>query len=993
MVSGSGHSPSGFPAWNLSISLARTTVAPPTAVGQFASVVGGPNDLLVWMESQLGLHAPSDASQRLAALCAAATAAIARGGSSLAIASSFRQHPYAVAARLLEHRDSFLMASPLGAGAPAVPCIETCGPAAAQAASLPTLIQEYAGVMAAAAPSQRDALATAEPDRLAQVFAALEEGQRLPPCSITISDNPNEWPGRWQSLLKHIQSTQPTCVVHWSSSLPAPQAKPGTALHIVQLAIDPSFASPTVPAISDHDNLRTVRCASIAVASHVVAAALENLSPAELATTVIVCEDDTTAALIDGHLHAFGLPTTGAAMAAHGSEIHALLPLVIEAVATPADPRRIKELLSLPDSPIPYDARWLLRKAIDDLPAVGSPKWQAALQAVAAKGPDGPAHVAEVHVWIPTPPVGVTLAGGFDPAHVRKAVTKLADWATKRAHAIRSGIEVKLEAGLPAPADNAKLEIDEARRSHYQSLHAACKTLDALIAARTATGPISRTEYVQLLDTASQAPPAVSQHPESAGGPRRVRSFAEIDSSLGGVPRVVWIGTNTAPTGRCHWSHHDIDAVRNHHGIDLDSPSQQRGAKRRAERSGLRLISESLLIVSHPSQDAENRPHPFWVTITEMLRAGLASQTEAPYEPALVDPARAPVAIAPWAIKQTATPIVPAPQPIHQLSLPGHVQVQPRTKVSHSELSKLLSCPLAWTFDYSCRIKDQPDAGLKNESALKGSAVEQVMREVFEPTSPTNVADALAKLATVLQDRLPFIHAGLCQPSKVAERREFEFTMRKAVPVMQCLHDGGVALTFNAAVGQFKDAHGNPLAYNGVVPDGAIDVLGSITAGGRTVPLVIDEKFGSREKYIKLLKDARCWQLVMYADLAGQASPGIPVDGIAYLVLTEGKLYVPAWAAGELADPKFASVVELVGTAGSATLAGQAAALAAQAQAAAAAIQQPGATIAAHPRPAAAGGAPHPDLAFVHGSKGKDAAEAACQYCNYGTLCGKDQVR
>lgn len=980
--------------WNLSVSLARTTLPPPAAVGRFATVVGGPNDLLVWLESQLGLHTPSDSPQRLSALSKAAATAIAQNGS-LAIAASYNQHPYAVVARLLEHRDSYLMALPLGAAAPAVPCIETCGHAAAKAASLPSLIQEYAAVMAAASSAQRDAITTAEPDRLARVFEAIDEGQRLPACVITIIDDRNEWPGRWKSLLDTIKNTQTDFVVEWSPAPLPPRAKASSALHTAQAAIDPGFASPTVPAITEDDTLRTVRCASLAVASHAVAAALERLTPAELAAAVVVCEDDTTAALIDAHLHAFGKPTMGAAMAAHGSEIHALLSLVIEAVAAPADPRRIKELLSLPGSPIPRDARWPLRKALDDLPAVGSPKWEAALQDIAAKVPDGPAYAVAAHDWIPTPTptAAAAAAGGFDPAHIRKAVAKLADWAMKRAQGIRAGVETKLTEGLPTTIENAELELDESRRSHYQSLHAVCKTLDALIAARAALGSISRTELVQLLETASQAPPAAQLHPESAGGPRWVRSFAEVDSSLDELPRVIWIGTNTAPTGRCHWSHHDIDGLRRRHGIDLDGPSQQLGAKRRAERSGLRQISGSLLVVSHPSQNSESRPHPFWVTIAEMFRAGLASATEASYEPVLLDAARTPVTLTPWTVSQALTPIAPVPQPVQQLSLPSHVQIQPRTKVSQSELLKLLTCPLAWTLDYACKVKDQPNAGLKNESALKGSAAEQVLREVFEPTPPANATDALAKLATVLQDRLPFIHAGLCQPTAVVERRDFEAILRKAMPVLQGLVQGGVGLTFNASLGQFKDAHGNPLAYNGVVPDGAIDVLGSMTVGTRTMPLVIDEKFGSRDKYVTLLEAARCWQLVMYSDLTGQAAPGIPVDGIGYLVLTEGKLYVPEWAAGPLADPKFSSIVERVGTAGKATLAGQAAAIAAQVQAASAAIQQPGTTITAHPRAAAAGGALHPDLAFVHGSKGPAAAKAACEYCSYGTLCGKDQVK
>jgi hypothetical protein len=496
-----------------------------------------------------------------------------------------------------------------------------------------------------------------------------------------------------------------------------------------------------------------------------------------------------------------------------------------------------------------------------------------------------------------------------------------------------------------------------------------------------------------LLDTADQAPPSVALHPESDGGPRRIRSFAEIDPSLGALQRVIWVGTHTAPSSRCHWSHHDVESVRKSLGVDLDMPSQQLTAKRRAERGGLRLISDSLLIISHPSQDSSERPHPLWVTIGEMLRAGLASPTEASYESVLLDATSSPASLSPWVIQQTATPATSAPQSVNELSLPPHVQIQPRKTVSHSDLQKLLTCPLAWTLDYACHIRQQSGAGLKNDSALKGSAVEEVLREVFLPSPPATLADAIAKLETVLRDRLPFIHAGLCQPSSFVERADFNRILEKAVPVLHCLIAGGITLSFNAGVGAFRDVHGNPLSYNSVAPDGAIDVLGSMSVGSRTVPLVIDEKLASREKYITLLKDARCWQLVMYADLAGRNASGTPVDGIGYLVLTEGKLYVPAWAAGELADPRFASVVELVGSATPSTLSGQAAALAGQAAAAAKAIQQPGAAIPAHPRGFVASGVLHSDLAFVHGSKGDAAVKAACQYCEYGALCGKDQVR
>jgi hypothetical protein len=379
--------------------------------------------------------------------------------------------------------------------------------------------------------------------------------------------------------------------------------------------------------------------------------------------------------------------------------------------------------------------------------------------------------------------------------------------------------------------------------------------------------------------------------------------------------------------------------------------------------------------------------------MSEMLRAGVNLQSEAAYDVTRLDPAEQAVSIAPWAIRQTATPITPPPEAVDRIILPAQVQVPPRAKASQSELLKLLQCPVAWTLTYGCHIRAQTGAGLKHDAILKGLAAEQVMREVFEPSQPVDTAAALAKLTTILRDRLPFIHAGLCQPSAAAERQKFEHVLQKAVPVMQCLVDGDVQVTFGAALGQFQTMQGSVPLYNGVVPDGAIDVLGSLTVNDHAVPIVIDEKFGSRDKYLKLLKEARCWQLVMYSDVTGKKAPGIPVDAIGYVVLTEGKLYVPAWAAGELADPRFSSCVEIVGTAGQATLAGQAVAFAQQVATASAAATQPGASMLAHPRLADSGGTLHPDLAFVGGRNTKEAVKSACEYCDYGALCGKDQVR
>lgn len=999
--------PGRFPAWELSISLARTTVAPPADARWFARVVGGPNDLLVWMESQLGLHAPTDVPLRLAVLKDVMGSGTRGTGSSLAIAASFKDHPYAVVGRVLEHRDSFLMAVPPAmrsaspaAGGHCIPDIDTCGLAAARDADLPEVIQQYAAVMAPATEAQRATIASGEPDRLANILAAFADGQRLPACHITIGDDPTDWPGRWRALLEDVRAKQPQCTITWSPPLPPAQAAGGAALRTVQDAIDPGFASQAIPAITEDESLRTIRCASVATASQAAAVTLKNLSPPELAVAVVVCEDDTTAALIDGHLHAFALPTMGNAASSQASDIHAMLPLVIEAVATPAHPGRIKELLTLSDSPVPWRARWHLKKAIDDLPAVGSPAWTRALSAIGADPADGAKTVATVNEWIPIPPSGAPASGGFDPTAVAQAVARLADWANKRAQGIKDDIRKRCAAGLPNVAEDAAIALDSVRRAHYQSLHAACRAFNRLLASRmpatAAVSPpatISRTEYLQLLDAVRPSQPTVALHPESAGGPRRVRSFAEIDATEGGPRHVIWVGTNTIPAARSRWIHADIERMRNEHGVDLDAPGRQLVARRRAERAGLRQISGSLLVIAHPSQDSEGRPHPFWMTISEMLYAGETSHTGSAYEPKLVDPTEPEFPITPWCISRTATPLVSRPLPVDQIHLPPQVALPARKMVSYSEATKRLTCPVAWTFDYGSGIHAPLGAGLKNASALAGSAAEQVIREVFESSPPANVTAALAKLDTVLATRLPFIHAGICQPGALSERKSFEETLRKAVPVMQCLIDGGVTVSFGADVGAFVDAAGNALSWNGSTPAGAIDVLGSMTVNGRTVPLVIDEKLGGASTYKQLLKDARCWQLVLYADLAGRKGTATPVDAIGYLVLSEGKLYVPSWAAGELGDARFAGYVDVINGSATASLAEQAAVFQSQVGAASKQMHQPGAVIPAHPRVAARGGPLHDDLALVHGVNPRAAAEDACKYCDYGVLCGKDEVR
>lgn len=995
-MSSASHSPvrGATARWSFRISLSRSTVPPVEGVGAFARVVGGPQELLAWFESQLGLHLAQDPGRRLVAFCAAMERAIARAVPPPPIATSYAGHRYAVASRVLEHRDSFLMAVALPATGPLDAELDIdAGNVAALAAGAPKIVQQHAIAMGAATPDERRAIMTGEPDRLAAVHQAVLDGQRLPPCTILIEDDRAEWPGRWQGLLDLIVNRLPECTIAWQPAVPRVQAAPGKALHTVQAALLPTFAAAAIPQATPDDTLAAVRCASAAVAAQAAAAALQGLSREDLASVVLICADDGTAAMIDGFLHAGGLPTMGIATSANASDVLAVLPLAIEAIASPADPHLVKELLALPDTPIPEPARPRLLKALDDLPAVGSPVWNDVVRKIRAKWRNGSRAADRIEEWIPAPQRWCHSRHGYDAAAIDRAVERVATWANKQGRRLKEENRKALEAGITSPADAAKLDLAVERQSHFTTLFSRCRTLRSLIQQRKLSGLVDRPTLMQLLDVVNAGRASLALHPESAGGPRRVRSLAEIGDFLGDVSRAIWVGPVRPALANTHWSHRDVIQMRSTpHAIDLDATTRQLDALTRAEEVAFCHLSGPLLVIAHPSADSSARPHPLWLLITEILRGGMPKPQPFVYEPPLFDSSMAAVPISPWVIGRATLAVEREPSWLETIQLPPTAALPPRPTVSHSEVQKRLGCPVAWALDYSAKFRVPTSAAMPNEAISRGTVAERILREVFAGIPPATLADANLRLDRIFRRRLPRLHAELCHPVARATRLDFEQTVRDAMPVLQALVTAGFALKFGAQLNRFKDPRRKPISWQGQSPRGAIDVIATAAPGGAAVPIVIDIKYGSSEQHQSRLREGRCTQLVLYSDFVGRRTPVVPVDSIGYLVISDGLLYVPKWATGYLSNPALADVVEVVGKT-SHTLPALIQDLDAHAAAASATLHAPGARLDAHPRAAAAGGTPHPHFAFVHGANGNAAVKEACQYCKYPLLCGKDRVR
>jgi len=980
-----------LPTWSLRISLARNTVPPSVGRGTIAEVVGGPSDLLAWLESRLGLPARTDAWSRLGALCAVLERARVAGQLSPNLSKSFVSHPYAVASRVLSHRDAFLMAVPLTRACTPPPLdIDDSHPSVLSTA-LPTIVRQYNIAIASATHNERALIRVGEADRLAMVLKAVLDGQVLPTCTVVIHDAPADWPARWQSLLDFLAAPTTSVSIHWLPVQPAPQAPIGSALHTVQAALVPGFTPATAPSATPEDTLRVARCASKAVAAQAAAGALQGLSADQLSDAVVICADDAVAAMIDAHLHAFGLPTMGIATASQTSDILATLPLAIEAIGIPADPGQVKQLLSLPYSPISRAARARLLKALDDLPAVGSPAWNRVVCDIRTKWKRGVRQAAIIEEWIPAPRRWSRSRVVFDAAAVTAAVERVARWARRNSRRLKESIRKTLAAGVHTAAAGAQLDLTVTRSLHFQALLARSRAMLAFIEQGNLSGEVDRATIMQLIDTVHAGQVTLAVHPDSAGGPRRVRSLAEVGDFLGPVSRAVWVGPFRRPSPRAPWSSGDLARTSTAHALSLDFTAGQLDAETRAEEAGLCHISGSMLVLAHPSGDGAARPHPLWLMITEILRNALPPPQPFSYEPALVDSSQSPVTLAPWSIARAVQALEPQPAWVTRIALDPSAAMPQRSTVSHSDVEQRLTCPVAWAFRYGANLSPPVDAALPSPEISRGNVGERVLREVFATSPPRTLDDARAKLDRILRRRLPRLHAGLCSPLAREQREEFEGSLRQAVPVLWALVDAGIAITFGATLKDFMDPSGNSIAWQGLSPRGAIDAIGTVPVA--QLPIVIDMKFGGAQHHGDRLKQGNCTQLVMYSTFVQLRDPTTTVDSIGYLVISEGRLLVPAWAKGHLASPSLAGIVQVIGTPPAFTLPQLMTDLDHRVSACASAMHQPGAVLEAHPRLAAAGNAPHPDLAFIHGLSPAKAAEQACKYCDHSLLCGKDRVR
>ena len=252
---------------------------------------GGPETLLNWLETQLGLPATGfHQADRITEYASA----LDKLEESL-IAESMTADRWATASELLNRRDELLMA----------------GWDEKDADALPIVVRELARTA-----EGKKFVFPSQAERLQRVIAALEVGQTLPEHCCHLFDTVDKWPVQWRLVFERLTVT--------AATVQPPQGPAGSTLLTAQSAL---MGEELVDAQLDQ-TFRYTQARSQSAAVEFIAATLSE-SPDKLATTVIYCEDDDLAVRLDACLNRIGLPTTGASVWSRAHPVLQILPLSV----------------------------------------------------------------------------------------------------------------------------------------------------------------------------------------------------------------------------------------------------------------------------------------------------------------------------------------------------------------------------------------------------------------------------------------------------------------------------------------------------------------------------------------------------------------------------------------------------------------------------------------------------------------------------------------
>gem|GEM_PF-1187815 len=762
----------------------------------------GPSKLLELVETFTGLRAPVvPHTQRIAAIIPSMFACNGFWSQSAQV------DPFGSARKLLEWRDYLWLHGWRG---------QACGH---------QRIDALATVTANALPGLVD--------RVIQTIDAIESTNNTI-AKLSLWQPKSALPKIWRRLIDKLQSA-------------------GTRIH--EISIAPASAKGDLQAYQNgcfnfqgDGSLQLLRPKSCGEAAQEVAAWLSRLD--DWRHTVIIGADT----CLDAALHRFGLPTTGAGMSGHDHALLQILPLILAAAHTPADPQQVMALLMLPICPIPKSLQRRLLRAMQKYPAVDSDDWRQALK-------DGLNDIEDtdrrrrVKQRLDMIFSGAIDADNYPAPEILARIGMLRSWAIGRMQTIQYKVNWQ---PLMAQLENTDRMVRLSRMLQF-------------------SGPQIR----RLIADSISGSQALPMYPAQAG----LANVGAPESILGPADHIVWWPFNR-DAAQTAYADPFTPAERSalaKIGVALPAPGDQAVLYADKSRRPFFYAHKHLILVC-PEIDRHGEPqypHPVWDELIGRVAHA-----------ATVDRIQHDRLIAGSKSRKIARRPARLPAPIDALAVDAGI-IPKRPYESANSLSALISCPFRWILTYAGKVSGGLTPAPAAPETLEGWFIHEILRRLLDQgaQSPSQAAQNAVSLFDKCGPRLA---AAFFMPGQDGLRARVRLQVeRTASQLFQIIGKG------QFSIGDVEQSIESNLSSLGFTLNGRPDlILESPVA-------IIDFKRGGMRYRRSELESGTGIQLAVYARLLKSRNGG-RFPPAAYFLIREGQLI-------SLDDAGFPDAVRIAG--------------------------------------------------------------------------------
>ena len=531
--------------------------------------------------------------------------------------------------------------------------------------------------------------------------------------------------------------------------------------------------------------------------------------------------------LLDERLEEIGLPRAGFTEISPWRPVFQVLPLALDLIWEPVNPRKILQFLTNPICPLSNLIRFSLGNLVAEKPGIGGPYWRSTIEEILANASDATKAKqirADIKFWLECEKFDASTGAPTDV--IQKRITAVSNWlATK----------------IAISEDLSEHMLFATAKGQTEDLSSAVLRLE-----KYNDGRLTKADLRRLIDDIrGVGAPLADRVAEISVNTPSMQALRESGGVFKPHSEIIWSGLS----GYSRFSAPFItDAEReqlreqNIQFVEEDALL----ASLRESRYRPVLMSKDRLVLITPN--GRSSDHPVWTRIiTAFPNVNIYTEKSA---------------LDLLGINRTRVQALNLPPKQREWQLPASTIIPKAKSSSFSSLEKFLFKPHQWILGYPAKIRSGSLSIVNDGNRLKGNLAHRLIEDFLNAHTDLQTVDLDSIVnwsKPVLETLIKEEGATLLEEGSFKERVEFISIMERALKTL-------ITHLVNAGVTTTETEKKISASFIGGPLEGSIDILAVNSEGAKAI---IDVKYGLAKYRREELKNSQYLQLATYDRLTG----------------------------------------------------------------------------------------------------------------------------